>query len=234
MEAQYVLDRAPKVTDGKREFDMRERILEEGPMSLSDRELMAAVLGSGSAGKSVSVLARDVLAVVDRSKATLDLDLLRKLSGMGDAKVCAIAAAIELGRRFYAIKDKRITTPGDIFPLIAHFADRRQEHFICISLNGAHEVISARQITSGLVNRTVVHPREIYADPITDRACAIVVAHNHPSGNMEPSKEDVDITRRLQQAGQILGIPLLDHLVFCKESYFSFVEHGIIMPSVGD
>lgn len=234
MEAQYVLDRAPKVTDGKREFDMRERILEEGPMSLSDRELMAAVLGSGSAGKSVSVLARDVLAVVDRSKATLDLDLLRKLSGMGDAKVCAIAAAIELGRRFYAIKDKRITTPGDIFPLIAHFADRRQEHFICISLNGAHEVISARQITSGLVNRTVVHPREIYADPITDRACAIVVAHNHPSGNMEPSKEDVDITRRLQQAGQILGIPLLDHLVFCKESYFSFVEHGIIMPSMGD
>ncbi len=234
MEAQYVLERAPKVTDGKREFDMRERILEEGPMSLSDRELMAAVLGSGSAGKSVSVLARDVLAVVDRSKATLDLDLLRKLSGMGDAKVCAIAAAIELGRRFYAIKDKRITTPGDIFPLIAHFADRRQEHFICISLNGAHEVISARQITSGLVNRTVVHPREIYADPITDRACAIVVAHNHPSGNMEPSKEDVDITRRLQQAGQILGIPLLDHLVFCKDSYFSFVEHGIIMPSMGD
>lgn len=234
MEAQYVLERAPKITDGKREFNMRERILEEGPMSLSDRELMAAVLGSGSAGKSVAVLAKDVLAVVDRSKATLDLDLLRKLSGMGDAKVCAIAAAIELGRRFYAIKDKRITTPGDIFPLIAHFADRRQEHFICISLNGAHEVISARQITSGLVNRTVVHPREIYADPITDRACAIVVAHNHPSGNMEPSKEDVDITRRLQQAGQILGIPLLDHLVFCKESYFSFVEHGIIMPSIAD
>lgn len=234
MEAHYVLERAPRITDGKREFDMRERILEEGPMSLSDRELMAAVLGSGSAGKSVAVLAKDVLAVVDRSKATLDLDLLRKLSGMGDAKVCAIAAAIELGRRFYAIKDKRITTPGDIFPLIAHFADRRQEHFICISLNGAHEVISARQVTSGLVNRTVVHPREIYADPITDRACAIVVAHNHPSGNMEPSKEDVDITRRLQQAGQILGIPLLDHLVFCKDSYFSFVEHGIIMPSMGE
>lgn len=234
MEAQYVLERVPKMTEGKPEFDMRERMLQEGPLSLSDRELMAVVLGSGSAGKSVNVLAKDVLAVVDRSKATLDLDLLRKLSGMGDAKVCAIAAAIELGRRFYAIKDKRITTPGDIFPLIAHFADRRQEHFICITLNGAHEVIFARQVTSGLVNRTVVHPREIFADAITDRACAIVVAHNHPSGNMEPSKEDVDITRRLQQAGQLLGIPLLDHLVFCREGYFSFVEHGIIMPSLGD
>jgi DNA repair protein RadC len=234
MEAQYVLERAPKMPDGKPGFDMRERMLQEGPLSLSDRELMAVVLGSGSAGKSVDVLAKDVLAVVDRSKATLDLELLRKLSGMGDAKVCAIAAAIELGRRFYAIKDKRITTPGDIFPLIAHFADRRQEHFICITLNGAHEVIFARQVTSGLVNRTVVHPREIFADAITDRACAIVVAHNHPSGNMEPSKEDVDITRRLQQVGQLLGIPLLDHLVFCREGYFSFVEHGIIMPSMGD
>jgi DNA repair protein RadC len=153
---------------------------------------------------------------------------------MGDAKACAIASAIELGRRFYSLKDRRITSPKDVYPLISHFADRKQEHFLCISLNGAHEVIFTRQITSGLVNKTVVHPREIFADPITDRACAIIVAHNHPSGNLEPSKEDVEITKRLRESGDVLGIPLLDHIVFSLSGYYSFVEHGVIAPFNGE
>lgn len=238
METHYVLEKRPaedegKVT-GKRSYDVRERILRDGPRSLADRELLTAVLGSGCAGKTVSTLAHDVLDIIDKGKSELEIDVLKRLSGMGDAKVCAIAASIELGRRFYAIRDKRIAMPKDVFPLISHFADRKQEHFLCISLNGAHEVISARQITSGLVNKTVVHPREIFADPITDRACAIVVAHNHPSGNIEPSKEDIDITKRLRDAGEVLGIPLLDHLVFSQNAYYSFVEHGLIAPFVGD
>lgn len=234
METHYVLEKQPRTTAGRSELDMRERILRDGPRSLADRELLAAVLGSGCAGKSVTALAHDVLDVVDRAKPDLDIGMLKRLSGMGDAKVCVIAAAIELGRRFYAIRDKRIAMPRDVYPLISHFADRKQEHFVCISLNGAHEVISARQITSGLVNKTVVHPREIFADPITDRACAIVVAHNHPSGNLEPSKEDIDITKRLQEAGDVLGIPLLDHIVFSQSAYYSFVEHGLIAPFVGE
>ncbi|MFA5852381.1 MAG: DNA repair protein RadC [Spirochaetales bacterium] len=234
MEYSYVLEKRPTIIEGKPEYDVRERILRDGPRSLADRELLAAVLGSGCAGKSVSNLANDVQAIIDKGKSELEIDVLKRLSGMGDAKVCAIAAAIELGRRFYAIRDKRIAMPKDVFPLISHFADRKQEHFLCISLNGAHEVISARQITSGLVNKTVVHPREIFADPITDRACAIVVAHNHPSGNIEPSKEDIDITKRLREAGDVLGIPLLDHLVFSQSAYYSFVEHGLIAPFVGE
>ena len=167
MENQYVLEKRPAVIGckGKQEYDVRERILRDGPRSLADRELLAAVLGSGCAGKSVAALAHDVQAILDKGKSELEIDVLKHLSGMGDAKVCAIAAAIELGRRFYAIRDKRIAMPKDVFPLISHFADRKQEHFLCISLNGAHEVISARQITSGLVNKTVVHPREIFADP---------------------------------------------------------------------
>lgn len=240
METNYVLEKKPSdsqgkgIGKGKGEPDVRERILRDGPRSLADRELLAAVLGSGCMGKSVRTLSHDVLRVIETGTPELDINKLRKVSGMGDAKVCAIAAAIELGRRFYAIKDKRIAMPKDIFPLISHFADRKQEHFLCISLNGAHEVISARQVTSGLVNKTVVHPREIFADPITDRACAIVVAHNHPSGNVEPSKEDIDITKRLRDAGDVLGIPLLDHLVFCQNAYYSFVEHGLIAPFIGE
>jgi len=234
MRTEYVLEKKPAVIEGRQELDIRERILRDGPRSLADRELLAAVLGSGCAGKSVTALAHDVLDIIDKGRADLDVDLLKRLSGMGDAKVCAILGAIELGRRCYAIRDRRIVMPKDVFPLISHFSDCKQEHFLCISLNGAHEVISARQITSGLVNKTVVHPREIFADPITDRACAIIVAHNHPSGNVEPSKEDIDITNRLREAGDTLGIPLLAHIVFSQETYYSFVEHGLIAPFMGE
>jgi DNA repair protein RadC len=231
METNYVLEKCPSLeAEGKKSPDIRERIIRDGPRALSDRELIAALLGSGCAGKSVTSLAHDVLDIIDKGKADLEIEFLKKLEGMGDAKACAIAASIELGRRFYSFKDRRISAPKDVFPLISHFADRKQEHFLCISLNGAHEVIFTRQITSGLVNKTVVHPREIFADPITDRACAIIVAHNHPSGNLEPSKEDIDITKRLREAGDVLGIPLLDHIVFSAAGYISFVEKGIITP----
>jgi len=233
MKPRYCMEPAAGEAGRTRNYDMRERILRDGPRSLSDRELLAVVLGSGCAGRSVAALATDVQSIIDQGTPDLNLILLEQLSGMGSAKVCSIAAAMELGRRYYAIRDSRITMPKDVFPLISHFADRKQEYFICISLNGAHEVISARRVTQGLVNRTVVHPREIYADPITDRACAIVVAHNHPSGNIEPSNEDVDITHRLREAGDILGIPLLDHIVFSASAYYSFVEHGLIGPFKG-
>lgn len=234
MEAHYVLEKRLQLKHGKRQPDVRERMLRDGPQSLADRELVAAVLGSGCAGKSVRILSHQVCDAIDFGNQEMHFEKLREMPGLGSAKICSIAAAIELGRRFYSAKDKRIAMPKDVFPLITHFADRKQEHFLCVSLNGAHEVIAIRQISSGLVNKTVVHPREIFADPITDRACAIVVAHNHPSGSIEPSKEDIDITKRLREAGETLGIPVLDHLIFCHSSYYSFVEHGLITPYSGE
>lgn len=234
MEAHYVLEKRLQLKQGKRQPDVRERMLRDGPQSLADRELVAAVLGSGCAGKSVRILSHQVCDAIDFGNQEMHFEKLREMPGLGSAKICSIAAAIELGRRFYSAKDKRIAMPKDVFPLITHFADRKQEHFLCVSLNGAHEVIAIRQISSGLVNKTVVHPREIFADPITDRACAIVVAHNHPSGSIEPSKEDIDITKRLREAGETLGIPVLDHLIFCHSSYYSFVEHGLITPYSGE
>ena len=113
-------------------------------------------------------------------------------------------------------------------PLIQHFADRKQESFIVISLNGAHEVLAIRVVSIGLVNRTIVHPREVFADPIQDRAVAVIIAHNHPSGQLEPSDEDRNITRKLSEAGSIIGISVLDHLILSPNGgYLSFVESGL-------
>lgn len=216
------------------DIDVRERIARDGPAALADRDLVVAMLGSGCAGRPVSRVAQEVLAAIDSSNGSLRIGEVRNLTGMGDAKACAIVSALELGRRLFGPRGKRITMPGEIYPLIVHLADRKQEHFLVLSLNGAHEVVGLRSVTSGLVNRTMIHPREVYADPLTDRACAIVVAHNHPSGNLEPSKEDIEITQKLVRAGDTLGIPLLDHLVFCATGYYSFVEHGIIAPTNAD
>ncbi|NLH90517.1 MAG: DNA repair protein RadC [Treponema sp.] len=215
-------------------LDIRERMLKLGSSSISNLELIVAILGSGVPGKPVRKLAKEVLNQITKSSDSCDLDQLMLISGMGEAKSCAVAAALELGRRIFSTRGTRIAMPKDAYPLLIHFADIRQEHFIVISLNGGHEVNAIREITKGLINKTVVHPREVFADPITDRACAVVVAHNHPSGNLEPSDEDVDITKRLRQSGDILGIPVLDHLIFSESGYFSFMEHGLIVPTKGN
>jgi len=210
---------------------IRERLAQEGAASLSDAELVAALLGTGMRGKNVRELARDVLDLMDASGGlSPGPEKLGALAGMGKAKASAICAALELGRRLYGAQDRKVTKPADVWPIVAHWSDRKQERFICCSLNGAHELIAARVVSIGLVNRTVVHPREVYADPITDRACAVIVAHNHPSGRLVPSAEDRDITARLKSAADTLGIALLDHLIFSSEGYFSFVEHGLLEP----
>jgi DNA repair protein RadC len=118
--------------------------------------------------------------------------------------------------------------PTDVLPLVRHYADRKQEHFICISINGANEFITTRVVSVGLVNKTQVHPREVFADPITDRASAIIVAHNHPSGGLLPSQEDLEITKQLTSAGEVLGIKVLDHMIFNDKGYYSLLEKGEI------
>ena len=116
----------------------------------------------------------------------------------------------------------------DVLPLVTHWADRPQEYFLVLSLNGAHEVIRLRVVSQGILDRTIVHPREVFVHPLSDRAAAVICAHNHPSGNTEPSQEDRDLTRRLREAGELLGIPMLDHVVFTQEGYYSFLEHNAL------
>ena len=171
-------------------------------------------------------LASKLLGILDGAGPAPSIGRLCKVQGVGLAKASLVIAALEFARRRIRPRGVKITFPPDVYPLIRHVADRHQEHFLCVSLNGANEVIAVRTVSVGLVNRALVHPREVYADPITDRASAVIVAHNHPSGNLVPSQDDLDVTRQLGEAGKILGIRLLDHLIFNQSNYYSLLEKG--------
>ena len=210
--------------------DIRERLAESGVGALADFELVAAVLGSGTRGTEVRELAAGLLGSVDLSGGVPSPDELGRIRGIGKARACMLSAALELGRRYYGHRNARIASPADAWQLVRHFDDRKQERFLCVILNGANEVLDVRQVTVGLVNRTIVHPREVFAEAVARRGCAVIAAHNHPSGRLDPSPEDRDITERLKAAGELLGISLLDHLIFSQESYVSMVEAGLIPP----
>jgi DNA repair protein RadC len=204
----------------------REKLATYGAAHLSDRELLAVLLGTGTRGKPVARLAEEVLSVLDAASGSPDLRDLRLICGLGEAKSTLIAAALEFSRRILCPGTHRIRFPADVLPLVRHYADRKQEHFLSLSLNGAHEVSATRVVSVGLVNRALVHPREVFAEALGDRAAAVVVAHNHPSGNTEPSPEDREVTARLQKAGRTLGIAMLDHIIFSHAGYYSFLEQG--------
>ena len=206
----------------------REKLRSNGAGHLTDSELLAILIGSGNRGTDVLTLSRKLLPIIDQSWPNTSPKTLSEVSGIGSAKGSLIVAALEFARRRIRPKGEKILSSKDIIPLVQHIADRQQEHFICISLNGAHEVIATRILTIGLVNSTQIHPREVFSDPLMDRACAVIVAHNHPSGNTSPSEEDRQVTKALKEASLILGIKLLDHVVFAPNSYYSFADHGAI------
>ncbi|MFQ3621242.1 MAG: DNA repair protein RadC [Spirochaetales bacterium] len=204
----------------------REKLCYQGVSALADAELIALLIGSGNRKSRVEKISSTVLDLLDRYNGSLTVNQLIEVPGIGKAKASVILAALEFSRRRLCPDRRRIGSPKDILPLVVHYANRKQEYFLCLSLNGAHEVIAIRVVSIGLVNRSLVHPREVFADPLQDRAAAIVIAHNHPSGNLEPSEEDVQVTQRLKTVADILGILLLDHIVFSEEGYHSFLEHG--------
>lgn len=131
------------------------------------------------------------------------------------------------------VSEERVSTPSDVTALLSRYARKAQEHFVVITLNGAHHVIRMRAVTKGLINKTVVHPREVFRGAIMDNAAAVIISHNHPSGSVDPSKEDIDITKRIREAGEVIGIPVLDHIIVGKYGSYSFVEHGLLTPFFG-
>jgi DNA repair protein RadC len=184
------------------------------------------ILNSGIRGKNVLALAQELLGHLDSIKGMPSIDDLAGLAGLGASKAGTILAMLEFGRRRWGPAGSRINHPADAFALIRHYADRKQEQFLCLSLNGAHELLALRVVTLGLVNRTIVHPREVFSDPLSDRASAVIVAHNHPSGQLCPSGEDEEITEQLLIAAEILGIRFLDHVIFSEDGYYSFSQSG--------
>ena len=206
----------------------REQLLYRGAQSLRDVELLQAILGSGTRQVTVSKLAEQVLRVVERKKNQCSAEDLRAIQGMGDAKACLILASLEFARRILVPHSRKIYYSSDVLVYLNTYADRKQEYFLCVSLNGAHEILSIRVVSVGLLNRAIVHPREVFAEAISERAAAIILAHNHPSGNVEPSSEDIEVTERLVEAGQILGIQILDHIIFSLDNHYSFSERDRI------
>ncbi len=204
----------------------RERLLTKGPAALSDQELLAIILGAGSGGIGVLSLAQQVLTALDAGPSTPDPTALADIRGIGPSKAAKLCAALEFARRRIRPEGCKIRAAEDVFPLLRHYADRKQEHFLCLSLNGAHEVLNLRVVSIGLLNSSPVHPREVYAEPLAERAAAVIVAHNHPSGQLEPSEADKAVTGKLKDAGEILGIPLLDHLIFGRTGFLSFKDRG--------
>ena len=194
-----------------------------GIAGLSDKELVKLALRNKPSLFSDSI-AEEVLAILNENSD----DVLSSLKAIGidDSIALAVTATLELARRRTTQKGKSLTTPNDIFHLIRHYAfDNYQEKLVVIAFNGAQEVIFNKVVTQGLLDRTVVHPREVFAEAIKRRASAIIIAHNHPSGCLEPSEADKEITQRLSLAGNILGVKLLDHLIFTEEGFYSFREH---------
>lgn len=205
----------------------RERMSLYSAQKLSDQELVMVLLGSGTRELPVGKLAKSVVDLFDQ-KNDCSVDDLVQLPGIGRAKACLIAAALELGRRRGHMVSRMISSPKDLYPLILHYAGRMQEVFLAVSLNGAHEVLSIDVASVGTVSQALVHPREVYALAVEKRASSIIVAHNHPSRNLNPSDEDLQVTRRLTEAGEILGIPLLDHLIFSEDGYLSLRSRGCL------
>ena len=206
----------------------RERIARNGPARESDRDLLRALLGAGSKGNRVDVIADRLISYFDRVEGTPRYAGLTALPGLGSAKASQVVAAWEFCRRRMRPAAASIRSPEELLPLIRHYGDRCREHFLSIPLNGAHEVIGIHMVSIGLVNRTLVHPREVFRPALECSAAALLCAHNHPSGRLEPSQEDHEITLRLLRAGSLLGIPLLDHLIFHTSGYFSFLSQGLM------
>jgi DNA repair protein RadC len=205
----------------------REKLKEKGPQALADEELVAAILGMGTTGVDVRTIAKQVTGLIREHKEKLSLNHLLEVPGMGLAKAAQILSAFELARRHLFKETIKIVCVKDVLPLVADIAGKQQEYFVCISLNGANEVIEKRIVTIGLLNKSPVHPREVFADVIADRAAAVIFVHNHPSGELQPSESDLNIHRQLAEAGKILGIHILDHVIVTRKGYYSFQEAGL-------
>jgi DNA repair protein RadC len=206
----------------------RERLIDQGARALTDEELLSVMLGSGTKHHSVFSIAKQILPIVDRRGIDLGLADLVEIKGIGHSKALMILAALEFVRRRIRPDGTQIKSPTDILPLVSHLIERDQEHLLTITLSGAHEVLQVRTVSIGLLTSCPVHPREIFVGPIMDRAYSLILVHNHPSGDPAPSSQDFAVTQRIEQAGSMLGIALIDHLIVARRGYYSFKQQGHI------
>lgn len=206
----------------------REKLLNKGVEALKNDELLAILLGSGVQGKDVRKLAKEIVSLMDAGFDKLSLATLCDVHGLGLAKASQILASIELSKRYLIRSNKRITSAQEVYEELKAFSTKNQEHFLSITLDGASHIINTRTVFIGTLNSSMVHPREVFADAIADRAAGIIIAHNHPSGTLEASRADIAITQRLKEVSKLVGIELLDHVILSKYGFYSFSDEGLL------
>lgn len=206
-----------------------------GAQNLTDAELLAILLRTGTKGKSVISIAQELITKHSNLAVLVSepITSLMKNSGIGRDKAVTLLAAFELSRRIIFqskwLSNKKITSPAEISEIfIPLLRDEVKEKFIIICLNSANKIIKYEVISIGNLNSSVVHPREIFKAAIENNSASVILLHNHPSGNTEPSNEDIKITRKLVEAGKIMDIPVFDHIIIAGDTYTSFVERKLI------
>ncbi len=212
----------------------RERLLKLGSEALSAQEILAVILGRGTKGESVMVTSQKLLSRFGNLKgvANASVEELIQTSGIGPAKATQIKAALELGRRLEADAGEKprpiLRSPEDVAAEVrSQLKGKKKEHFLVLCLDTRNRLINSRLVSMGSLDTSIVHPREVFKEAVSSCAASVIFAHNHPSGDPEPSKEDIELTKRLARAGEIVGIDVLDHIVVCDEGFISLKARSL-------
>ena len=224
---------AVKIKDIPKEERPRERLLSLGVDKLSNEELLAILLKSGSKKESAKDLANKLLQQAGsiNKLSTINYPTLIHIKGIGTAKACTILTAIEIGKRVRqdvsSLNNIQITNSEIVFQYFNNlFYDKKQEYFYCVYLDNRKKVIDVKLLFIGTINQSLVHPREVFKEALLLSASGIICIHNHPSGSIIPSKEDLELTKRIINIGLLMGIVIVDHLIIGNNKYYSFMENG--------
>lgn len=213
----------------------RERLKKYGKESLSNEELLSIILKCGTVGKNVKELSLEVLTQLQSVEdlQEIAIEKLSSIRGIGEVKAIELIASIELGKRIflktYSKKQKKLSSAKAIFEEMKYlFYRKKQEYFYCLYFNNKQELIERKLLFMGTINRSIVHPREVFKEAYLTSASSIVCVHNHPSNDINPSREDIHITNRLVELGKMNGIPVTDHIIITDDGYYSFYEQNRI------
>jgi len=211
----------------------REKLIFKGPENLKDEELLAIILGTGIEGKNVIELSQQILRKYSKKRLfKMEYNDLIKVSGINQAKACTILAAQELIKRSLKVRDEslpQINTVQDVLAQAVYMRDKTREHLMVLYLNARNELLYKKPMFIGTLNANLVHPREIFQEALKQNAGSVILVHNHPSGSSDPSEDDIDITKRIIEAGKVMGIDVLDHVIITKNnSPFSFKDNKLI------
>jgi len=210
----------------------REKLIAKGAENLKDSELLAILLRTGRAGKNVIEIASQILTKHSKKRLLqMTYEDLLKIKGIDSAKATTLLAAFELSRRALEVDDSNlpiISTPKDVVAQLTELRQNKKEHFVALYLNARNQLVHKETISMGTLNANLVHPREVFEPALKYSAASIMIAHNHPSGDSKPSEDDLEITKKLTEAGKMMGVEVLDHIIVTKNNYFSFKDEKLL------